>query len=67
MNFVRLIIEKRVMFLMGEIERLSKDIDIDNGSIVKSANADLKNQELMKKIAPIQVELTLYLGMNLQG
>ena len=67
MNFVRKIIEKRVNFLMGEIERLSKDMELEDGSIVENANASLINQKLVKKIVPIQVELTLYLNMGLQG
>jgi len=67
MNFVKKIIEKRVMFLMSEIENIAKDIELENGSVVENAKAGINNEKVVKKIAPIQLEPTLYLNMGLQG
>jgi len=66
MNFVRTIIEKRVNFLMSKIEEIAKDFILEDGTIVENASAGLKNKELTKKIAPLQIEITLYLNMGLQ-
>ena len=60
MSIVKIMIEKRVTYLMQKIEEVCSNFeDETGGSAIENANATLRNKEMFKKLTLLQLELKI--------